>query len=106
LSDKTPIDIKSWIREQWGASKLPPGGVVPAPATSLEYKTGEWREFKPILDDEKCTGCTQCYFICPDDAIKMDDRFHPIFDYDFCKGCTLCVEICPVDAIKIVKEVK
>ena len=106
MSKEDAIDIKSWVREQWGASKLPIGGVVPVPATSHEYKTGEWREFKPVLDDEKCTGCTQCYFICPDDAIRMDDRFHPIFNYDYCKGCTLCVEVCPVDAIKIVKEVK
>ncbi len=100
------INMDEFLKEQWGASKLPIGGVIPAPATSLHYKTGDWREFKPILDAEKCTGCTKCYFVCPDDAIRMDENFHPIFDYDFCKGCTLCADVCPTEAISIVKEVK
>lgn len=99
-------NIDTWIEEEWGASKLPIGGVVPEGATSLSYKTGDWRIFIPVLYDDKCTGCTKCYFICPDDAIVMDNRFHPEFKFDFCKGCTLCKEICPAEAIEMVIEEK
>jgi pyruvate ferredoxin oxidoreductase delta subunit len=101
------VDVNKWTKEKWGASTLPIGGVVPAGATSLAYKTGDWRVYMPILHDDKCTGCTHCYFICPDDAIAMDENFHPVFKLDYCKGCALCDEICvPAKAIEMILEEK
>jgi pyruvate ferredoxin oxidoreductase delta subunit len=97
---------KKLVEENWGYEKLPIGGVVPEGGTSLLFKTGDWRVYMPILHDEKCTGCTKCYFVCPDDAIKMNDNYHPIFKYDYCKGCKLCEDICPTDAIEMVLEEK
>ncbi len=66
-----PKEFQQWIKEQWGWKKLPIGGVVPYPGTARMFKTGEWRDITPIVDSEKCTGCTMCYFICPDDAIRL-----------------------------------
>ena len=104
MSKLTREEMEDWVKNQWGASKLPIGGVVPFNAASELYLTGDWREYRPVVNDDKCTGCTQCYFVCPDDVISMDDRYHPVFDYDFCKGCALCADICPVEAIDMVLE--
>jgi len=100
------VDVDEWIKEKFGATQLPIGGVVPAYATSLAFKTGDWKVYKPVLHDNKCTGCVKCYFVCPDDAIRMDEQDHPIFAMDYCKGCTLCADICPAEAIEMELETK
>ncbi|HIC86783.1 MAG TPA: ferredoxin, partial [Aquificae bacterium] len=33
------------------------GAVIPYPGDSEEYKTGNWRTFKPILHTDKCINC-------------------------------------------------
>lgn len=100
------LKTKKLVDENWGTEKLPIGGVVPESATSLIFKTGDWRVYRPILIDGKCTGCTKCYFVCPDDCIRLDDNFSPQFDLDYCKGCSLCMDICPANAIEMELEVK
>lgn len=100
------MKTKDLIDEKWGAEKLPIGGVVPEGGTSLLFKTGEWRVYLPVLEDVKCTGCTKCYFICPDDAIRLTAEYHPEFLMDYCKGCSLCKEICPTAAIEMILEEK
>ena len=55
-------------------------------------------------DEEKCTDCAQCWFICPDFAIIRekgeDDLWHMTgIDTFHCKSCQNCINICPVDAI-------
>ncbi|MHA1754537.1 MAG: 4Fe-4S binding protein [Candidatus Odinarchaeia archaeon] len=73
--------------------------------SSVEYLTGEWRTFKPIVDHEKCTRCMQCVIYCPDIAIAYNEKENKIeFDYEHCKGCGVCAEECPVQAISMVKE--
>ena len=71
---------------------------------SGQVNTGSWGEYDIIWDEEKCTDCGQCWYICPDFAIVREkgedglwhmkgiDNFH-------CKSCQNCLEICPVDAI-------
>lgn len=64
-------------------------------------KTGGWRDFKPIVDKEKCTGCRICEIHCPDNSIVVDDKTRKaVVDYDYCKGCLICVIECPVKAIR------
>ncbi len=70
-----------------------------APANSK----ADWRTFKPLVDMEKCIGCAQCWMVCPDGAIAMEDG-KSVIDYNYCKGCAICKEQCPVDAIEMVKE--
>ena len=48
----------------------------------------------------KCTGCTACASICPQDCINMvfnDEGFlYPSIDIEKCTNCGLCEEICPL----------
>jgi len=79
------------------------------PNSSEENKTGSWRTQKPIIDFEKCIGCSRCAKICPEACIAMknakkDKNGKPIIDYSYCKGCGLCAAECPVKAIKMEKD--
>lgn len=48
----------------------------------------------------KCTGCTACASICPQNCINMvfnDEGFlYPSIDIEKCTNCGLCEEICPL----------
>lgn len=63
-----------------------------------------WRTFKPVVKLEACTGCFQCYILCPDGAISkiMDNKIQ--FDYSFCKGCGVCSHECRFAAIEMIKD--
>ena len=85
------------------AQELPPAGI--ARIQSTEFKTGDRRAVRPILDEDKCTRCMLCRYYCPEGAIKYDkenDRLR--IDYDYCKGCGICANGCPVKAINMVPE--
>ena len=84
--------------------KITPGAVVKG-GTSLEYKTGNWRDEKPVLDSEACTSCGTCRDVCPEDCVKVNQDRYSI-DYDYCKGCGLCAYECPADAIQMIPEEK
>lgn len=70
------------------------------PTEAAAGKTGDWRTFRPVLDDETCVDCGECFTYCPDDAFDTDLNI----DLDYCKGCGICANICPVDAIEMVEE--
>lgn len=83
---------------------LPIGGIIPIPATSLEYKTGNWRALKPVLDQDKCIRCLLCWVHCPDVAIDRLENDRVQINDDYCKGCGICSEVCPVKAIEMVMD--
>jgi pyruvate ferredoxin oxidoreductase delta subunit len=89
-----------------GWKSIPIGGLIVKPGNSHEYKTGSWRTYRPVLDEEKCINCHQCWIYCPDSSIMIVDEKMTGFDYDHCKGCGICSEVCPpkVQAIKMVLE--
>lgn len=80
-------------------------GAVVTGGTSLEYKTGSWRDQRPIISMESCKSCGLCMDICPDSAVYAKDDYYWI-DYDYCKGCGLCAYECPAEAIEMVQEEK
>lgn len=80
-------------------------GAVVKGGTSLGYKTGSWRDQRPVLDMEKCKDCGQCESVCPDSAVHVVEESY-VIDYDYCKGCGLCAYECPADAISMIKEEK
>lgn len=78
------------------------GAVIPA-ATGLEFKTGDWRIQRPVIDYKKCIECLICWALCPDSAIVRKGTKVEV-NYDYCKGCGICSNECPVKAIAMEKE--
>ncbi|AVB76711.1 pyruvate synthase subunit PorD [Methanococcus maripaludis] len=81
------------------------GTIIYEPGSSAKNKTGSWRVFKPVLDQDKCVKCENCYIFCPEGCIQEKDGKFEI-DYDYCKGCLICEKECPVKAIKAEREEK
>ncbi len=70
---------------------------------SDQVNTGSWGEWDVIWDENTCTDCGQCWFICPDLCItrkKGDDGLWHMAGIDMfhCKSCLNCLNICPVQA--------
>ncbi len=74
------------------------------PKTGAMGKTGTWRIFRPILNEDKCVKCLRCWIFCPEGAIirKEDDSVE--IDYNYCKGCGICARECKVKAITMERE--
>jgi pyruvate ferredoxin oxidoreductase delta subunit len=86
--------------------------LVGMPGTSIQNKTGSWRTFYPVIDDEKCRACGLCAINCPEGCVLVEENTGQgekkkySFDPDFCKGCGLCAAICPAKAIEMKEEEK
>jgi pyruvate ferredoxin oxidoreductase delta subunit len=84
--------------------KITAGAVVEG-ATALNYKTGNWRDQRPIIDADLCKDCGICESVCPDSAVhEVSGHFE--IDYEYCKGCGLCAHECTAGAISMVVEVR
>ena len=50
---------------------------------------------------EKCSGCTACFNICPNQAIEMKENFegflYPEINLEKCTNCGLCEKVCQID---------
>jgi pyruvate ferredoxin oxidoreductase gamma subunit len=87
----------------------PPRRAAPtiyAPANTPQRRTGSWRQFRPVLEREKCNRCWLCFVSCPEAAIALDDGEYPWVDLEVCKGCLLCVHECPTHAFRVEREVR
>lgn len=68
-----------------------------------------WRNVRPVVNASACTGCLQCYMVCPDGVIykvPADNKagVGVAVDLDFCKGCGVCASACKFDALAMVSE--
>jgi pyruvate ferredoxin oxidoreductase gamma subunit len=122
LAEAVYARVHDWTPVQEGADTLtvpeiplaevtfePPWRAAPsiyAIANSPERRTGNWRQFRPVLDPALCTRCWVCFVRCPEGAITLDAHDYPVVDYDVCKGCLLCVHECPTHAFSAAKEVR
>lgn len=80
------------------------GGIITEPGSSLNYKTGDWRAFRPVIDEAKCIHCALCVLDCPENCISYDGKKRGKVDLNYCKGCGLCAKHCPVKAITMERE--
>ncbi|UCH38868.1 MAG: 2-oxoacid:acceptor oxidoreductase family protein [Gammaproteobacteria bacterium] len=79
--------------------------AIHAGATSVKVRTGLWRTMRPVIDYDRCSGCTWiCSTYCPDGCIDVRADGYPEIDYDHCKGCLVCVAQCPPHAIESIPE--
>ncbi len=81
-------------------------GKITEAGNAEQYKTGNWRTFRPEKNKIKCINCLLCWIYCPDSSIKIKDSKMDGFDYDHCKGCGICASVCPVKCIDMKKEAK
>ena len=95
--DVTDIDT-------WGPDKHELGATIPTSGNSFEFVTGGWRSQTPCIDVGKCTGCTLCYFYCPDASIHFENGKAVDIDLQHCKGCGICAKECPVGAITMTDD--
>ena len=55
---------------------------------------------KPVVDNEACKLCGECWKICPAKAITRNIK-RIRYNYKACIRCYCCLEICPHGAIRI-----
>jgi NAD-dependent dihydropyrimidine dehydrogenase PreA subunit len=53
------------------------------------------------LDDDLCTGCGVCEFVCPQAVIAVTDGIARIRDRDACMECGACATNCETDALTV-----
>jgi pyruvate ferredoxin oxidoreductase delta subunit len=85
--------FKSW-------AEMPIGGMILEAGNAVEYRTGDWRAFRPVRGEAECSHCFQCWLFCPDSSILVDAEEEKMvgFDLEHCKGCGICAAVCPVNA--------
>jgi pyruvate ferredoxin oxidoreductase delta subunit len=92
-----PAELPTW--EECGF-----GNILAYAGGAKNYRTGDWRTERPVVDHEKCIKCGMCWLMCPDAAIvaQEDGWYEPNLFY--CKGCGICARICPKQAISMTEE--
>jgi 2-oxoacid:acceptor oxidoreductase delta subunit (pyruvate/2-ketoisovalerate family) len=81
--------------------------TIVSPGNTRARRVGDWNNFKPIIDLDKCTKCMICFVYCPDSAVTIDSESrYPIVDYGACKGCNICFTECPTKAIAMERRRK
>ena len=86
-----------------GWKEIPIGGKITDAGNAVQYQTGDWRTYKPVKDDEKCSQCLLCWIYCPDSSIIVKDGKITDIDYEHCKGCGICAKVCPKKCIDMVQ---
>ena len=96
-------EVRPKVQEYKNWEELPPIPISLAIDGSIGT-TGDWRTFRPIIDQEGCNKCGICWMYCPEGTIskKEDGSFE--IDLIYCKGCGICAKECPTNNIKMIRE--
>ncbi len=92
------------INSKPGWRDLEVGFALSTPGSAREYKTGDWRSERPVVNEEKCIQCGICYIFCPDMAVEKTAKGYFTADLYYCKGCGICARECFTGCIKMVAE--
>ena len=103
---KTKVKSKARAEGDLGWKELEIGCFITEPGNSSQFKTGDWRSRRPVIDLSKCNKCTLCYYYCPEGCIAKTPEGYFQADLFYCKGCGICATECPKDAITMVEEEK
>ncbi len=57
--------------------------------------------FNPIVDEDKCQGCSECVDVCPVEVFEIQGEKSVAVNAEECLGCESCVEVCEPGAITI-----
>ncbi len=97
---------------------LPLGGLILEAGNAVNYETGGWRAFRPVInwvktpEQKACTKCLTCWLFCPESAMVVNHGPDGVLgefkgvDLDHCKGCGICVKVCPPQCISWEEESK
>lgn len=77
--------------------------AISKPGTAKNNKTGDWRTFRPNVDNQKCIKCGTCQRFCPEGVMGKIGEY-PEVDFDYCKGCGICANECPKKAITMSED--
>ncbi|MDP2917442.1 MAG: 4Fe-4S binding protein [Dehalococcoidia bacterium] len=80
------------------------GGIVTEPGSARQYRTGDWKSKRPIVDFDKCTKCGLCAIYCPEGCFKKTAEGYYEPDMYYCKGCGICAAECPKKAVTMIEE--
>jgi dissimilatory sulfite reductase (desulfoviridin) alpha/beta subunit len=70
----------------------------PFPCTRPQFnEIGLMGRAKPVIIEDKCTGCGKCVAVCKKGAISIKNK-KAVVDYDKCVMCGRCIAACPEGA--------
>jgi len=67
-------------------------------------ETGDWRTYRPVINQDKCTDCGLCWMYCPEGTIQENQEGMLEVDLRYCKGCGICATSCKAGALTMVRE--
>ena len=80
------------------------GTIITEPGNARQYRTGDWRSQKPILESGRCINCGICMIYCPEACRNQNKKGFFEADLFYCKGCGICYRECPTMAITMEEE--
>ena len=94
------FDMKPHLREYKQPEKLSEYPQATCyEAGHLVTKNSGWRNKRPVINAEKCIGCTACARVCPVNCISGKVKEVHSIDQAKCIKCGACQETCKFKAI-------